>query len=419
MHYIRFLKPPRLLPASKTSASSVLTIATKITITTDLGEAFLLTPLTIVVEIEIDGVVVPFGKGRKGQREFLWKGNEGMRSLEMEIPLNGIRGIDLSRDSGKLRVFIHPVGEDVRGESFGAVLRGSAEGRKGVVIGVRGMDLDMHKLMRGEAAGGGMGMAERRFGVAGREIRIWEETGESIARHICMFSLRCDLVCVANDILGIGDAGLILSAYLTTLSPLSPSPSSPSHPALPSLPILASTLAMQNLHILELGAGCGIVGITLSAFFSAHISQCLLTDLPEASDILEHNLHLAHLPILSHQVLDWSLPLLPPQVGAGKRWDLVCVADCTYNPDVVPDLVGTLGRLRDSEEMGKGNGKGEGNGMGRGEVKVLLAMKVRHESEMVFFELMEKEGFEILERGRIPLTVLGGEGEEIEIFVFG
>jgi len=95
------------------------------------------------------------------------------------------------------------------------------------------------------------------------------------------------------------------------------------------------------------------------------------------------------------------------------------VADCTYNPDVVPDLVGTLGRLRDSEEMGKGNGKGEGNGMGRGEVKVLLAMKVRHESEMVFFELMEKEGFEILERGRIPLTVLGGEGEEIEIFVFG
>ena len=79
------------------------------------------------------------------------------------------------------------------------------------------------------------------------------------------------------------------------------------------------------------------------------------------------------------------------------------VADCTYNPDVVPDLVQTLKRL------------GEGNG----EMVVLLAMKVRHDSEMVFFELMGEGGFVVAEKCALPLPVLGGEDEEIEVFVFG
>lgn len=50
---------------------------------------------------------------------------------------------------------------------------------------------------------------------------------------------------------------------------------------------------------------------------------------------------------------------------------------------------------------------------------VLLAMKVRHESEMVFFELMEEGGFVVREKCSLPLPVLGGEAEEIEVFVFG
>jgi len=70
---------------------------------------------------------------------------------------------------------------------------------------------------------------------------------------------------------------------------------------------------------------------------------------------------------------------------------------------VVPDLVKTLG------EVARGNGK----------VYVLLAMKVRHESEMVFFDLMKEKGFEVREKCALPMPVLGGEGEEIEVFVFG
>ena len=79
------------------------------------------------------------------------------------------------------------------------------------------------------------------------------------------------------------------------------------------------------------------------------------------------------------------------------------VADCTYNPDVVPDLVQTL------KSVSEGNKA----------VMVLLVMKVRHESEMVFFALMEKGGFMVREKCKIPLSVLGGEDEEIEFFVFG
>jgi hypothetical protein len=78
------------------------------------------------------------------------------------------------------------------------------------------------------------------------------------------------------------------------------------------------------------------------------------------------------------------------------------VADCTYNPDVVPDLVKTLRAVAE----------------GNKEVVVLLAMKVRHESELVFFDLMTEAGFGVVEKCGVPVPVVGGEGERIEIFVF-
>lgn len=90
---------------------------------------------------------------------------------------------------------------------------------------------------------------------------------------------------------------------------------------------------------------------------------------------------------------------------------MVLVADCTYNPDVVPALVETLSNVS----------KGTMNGTGQREREtiVLLAMKVRHESEIVFFDLMTTKGFAVLEKCTLPLPVLGGVGdEEIEVFVF-
>jgi predicted nicotinamide N-methyase len=196
------------------------------------------------------------------------------------------------------------------------------------------------------------------------------------------------------------DAGLVLSSYIASLLNLKTS-------SLPRLPILETSILSRGLNILELGAGCGIVGITLLHTLPPP-TQILLTDLPEATEILTHNLSpsiLEQSPSnsskISHQVLDWSLAL-PPNV-ATTAWDLVFVADCTYNPDVVPDLVATLGRVAD----------------GNREVKVVVAMKVRHESEMVFFDLMKEKGFGVSEKTVLPLPVLGGEEEEIQVFVFG
>ena len=157
-------------------------------------------------------------------------------------------------------------------------------------------------------------------------------------------------------------------------------------------------MAQENLNILELGAGCGIVGIALSAVLRN--PQILLTDLPEAVEILTHNLALLPSSKPIHQVLDWS-ESLPVNVQSTK-WDVAVVADCTYNPDVVPDLVTTLGRVAE----------------GNPELMVLLAMKVRHESEMVFFELMDKYKWVVDEKAAIPLPVLDGEDQQIEIYLF-
>lgn len=172
------------------------------------------------------------------------------------------------------------------------------------------------------------------------------------------------------------------------------------------LPLLQQRLQLPNLKVLELGAGCGIVGLTLASHHSS-ISKLVMTDLPEAMEILTHNLSLLPItkpkskPKVTQQVLDWSLPL-PPNVRT-TAWDIVLVADCTYNPDVVPDLVRTL------RAVVEGNREG----------LVALAMKVRHESEMVFFRLMEESRFVVRERCKLALPVLGGEGEEVEIHVFG
>ena len=191
---------------------------------------------------------------------------------------------------------------------------------------------------------------------------------------------------------------MILSSFIACISA--------ENSDLPYLPKLQKTLLEgENLQILELGAGCGIVGITLRTYFPT--ARLILTDLVEASSILDTNIKnippndpLPNPESLMHQVLDWSAPL-PPEIKA-VSWDLVIVADCTYNPDVVPDLVSTLGRIAEQSEK----------------VEIVVAMKVRHDSEAVFFDLMAKEGFDVKEKAAIPLPVLEMEDEEIEIYVF-
>ncbi|KAB8302305.1 hypothetical protein EYC80_005741 [Monilinia laxa] len=283
--------------------------------------------------IEVDGAPIAAGK------EYVWKGTNGMRSLEIQIPVR------IPREEGRwMTMVVSPVEKVYEVDSFEVIL-GKSNGTKGGIATVRSRGIDLKtRETRSE------GLAERVFHTGfekGEEIRIWEETGESIARHIW-------------------DAGLVLSSYLSSLQN-----SSTSVGSLSTLEKFLDT--QQDLNILELGAGCGIVGITLATLFFDKINKILLTDLPEASEILEKNVTTmasksdASLCSCSHQVLDWFEAL--PEGVRGERWELVVVADCTYNPDVVPDLVLTLTRVRE-ENQG---------------VLVLLAMKVRHDSEIIFF----------------------------------
>jgi len=158
--------------------------------------------------------------------------------------------------------------------------------------------------------------------------------------------------------------------------------------------------------VLELGAGCGIVGITVAKRFPK--ANVLLTDLPDAEDIARHNIsanvtQFKNQPSpanIEYQNLDWEEPL-PNNICNGDL-DVVLVADCTYNPDVVPHLVKTLA------DIVKHNL----------EVVILLAMKVRHNSEMVFFDLMEEKHMIVLDKLVLPLPLLGQEAEEIEVYLF-
>ncbi|KIN02160.1 hypothetical protein OIDMADRAFT_41331 [Oidiodendron maius Zn] len=365
MHYIRFLKLPRLL----STPSPVL--SAKITVTTDLGESFLFTDLTLVVELESQSGAKILGP-RNG-KEYLWKGSDGMRSLEVSFP------VPSSKKSEAMRMLIRPKENKHNVKHFNNMLVGTkvTTENDGRVVAVRSMDIDVSKA----GLKGISGMARRVFFSNEKIISICEETGESIARHIW-------------------DAGLMLSSYLAITSPINTSPDL-GH-ALPQLPVLKHKLSLSNLNVLELGTGCGIVGITLSIFYP-NATQILLTDLPEASEIITHNLSLlssSRGASVTHEVLDWSSPL-PPRVG-NINWDIVLVADCTYNPDVVPDLVSTL------RSVARG---------GKKDVLVLLAMKIRHEDEMVCFDLLEQSGFMVKEKAVLPLLMLAGEPEQIEIFV--
>lgn len=145
-----------------------------------------------------------------------------------------------------------------------------------------------------------------------------------------------------------------------------------------TLPVLSEILQNPRdkpLQVLELGSGCGIVGIALAEL----LPQCsvMLTDLPEVEDIVMQNIAAAR-PAQSskieYQNLDWDEPL--PENLCHEPIDLILVSDCTYNADSLPALVSVLDRLVQSSPS----------------ALILVALKRRHESEAIFFGLMQSAG---------------------------
>ncbi|KAF2134340.1 S-adenosyl-L-methionine-dependent methyltransferase [Dothidotthia symphoricarpi CBS 119687] len=337
MRYIRFLKTPRIVVEKGTSRRQIHCL---ITITSDLGDSFL--PYDVELSAELLS-------SQNEEQTIVWKTvqwTSGMRSLAITLPLP-------KSSPPSLRV---KVGTDAKSthDEYSAL---SGEHTRGIVSAWSAPFSLSTPAMK---------LAERRFTLpSNQKLHIWEETGESIARHIW-------------------DAGITLSCHIYDIASLLPPPRTP------------------PLHILELGTGCGTVGISLAQLLpNAHI---LLTDLPEATDIVSRNIRAAkpaNGSSLTFATLDWDADLpryLPPSI------DLVLAADCTYNPDSSPALVRTLGRLAEASTR----------------VVVAVAMKMRHSSEEVFFKLMEQAGFEevrVLEY-KLPGDVETGE-EVVYLHVYG
>lgn len=115
-----------------------------------------------------------------------------MRSLDVQIPL---RMVPATRDMVRVVVYADDgASEDypkICSDDFSAVLPGWRFRNEALeqenedearVIGVTCMPFSLTTRETKPS-----GLAERSFAAGrGRTIRIWEETGESIARHICM-----------------------------------------------------------------------------------------------------------------------------------------------------------------------------------------------------------------------------------------
>lgn len=167
MRYIRFLKPPRITLEKNTSRPQLHCL---ITITSDLGDSFLLHDLALSAELldaETEEIIV--------WKTVQWTGG---RSLPITFPLSKSR----SDRPVKVRIGVEPkaqfddfsklLDEDSRGtvSAWSAALVPSASGNETVKL------------------------VGRRFEICdGVQVNVWEETGESIARHLWYLFLCCEM----------------------------------------------------------------------------------------------------------------------------------------------------------------------------------------------------------------------------------
>ena len=177
----------------------------------------------------------------------------------------------------------------------------------------------------------------------------------------------------------IRDAGIMLAAYLSHVV-LQPMPASS----------LAKALVQSKAHtprIIELGSGCGIVGLEVAHLCPS--SDVLLTDLPEAMEVLDYNVSnaksITRTGDVTTTVLNWNRAL--PADVSGNHFDVVLVSDCTYNSDSIPALVNVLVALVKKSPT----------------ALVVVSMKIRHESEGIFFDLILNAGFTEMDRTAILL----------------
>lgn len=210
-------------------------------------------------------------------------------------------------------------------------------------------------------------LVERRFvSSANRTVSLLEEAGDSIARHLW-------------------DGSQALAQYIDqTIAMQTPS-------KLPLLEYALVSATYRRLNVLELGCGCGTVGISLAQA----VPDCdvLLTDLPEVEELVHANIARMN-PAISSKVtfapLDWEQDL-PPRLQ-NRTNDLIIVSECTYNTDTLQPLVSTLLALTVRSPK----------------AVIIISTKTRHESEAAFFDMMRNAG--LIEDGSLRFALPGSPG---------
>lgn len=160
----------------------------------------------------------------------------------------------------------------------------------------------------------------------------------------------------------------------------------------------------KPLQAIELGSGCGVVGIALAQMLES--CSVTLTDLAEVDEITARNLRLAPatagISRTRFRVLDWDEEVVDTDVLQPGLLDLVLVSDCTYNADSLPALVNVLWRLVESSPK----------------ALVLVSLKRRHDTEAVFFDLMKQADFVQSEESVYWLPAAYSERDRVEIYGF-
>ncbi|KAL8635741.1 MAG: hypothetical protein Q9228_006800 [Teloschistes exilis] len=347
VHYIRFLKPPRLSVNPKLSWRPSLT--TLITITTDLGDVFYPGDAEVHVALAEADNVTSLGT-------VCWK--SGMRCLRIEIQV-------------ALHAVKYPAGFFFT--SCGSLHMDSLQlGQLPDIVSAWTEDFHAEDGMKLDSS-----VTIRCFSIPnGQVLKIYEENGDSIARHVW-------------------DAGIGLAAWLVNNSG--------------SLQPLGS----EALHVLELGAGCGLVGLVFGSIISG--SRLLLTDIDD--DALKFaGINALKCPRAQDSIrelrpLDWKDP---QSFTLDGTLDFIVASDCIYNSDSIPPLVYTIIELERRVMKLRKGAPGP---------KVMISTKVRHWSESMFFKLLEEYGFEQEEHTSIPMPdqyrqSTGEELETVDVYIF-
>ncbi|KAF9244653.1 putative methyltransferase-domain-containing protein [Melanogaster broomeanus] len=173
-----------------------------------------------------------------------------------------------------------------------------------------------------------------------------------------------------------------------------------------------SLFSRDNRNIVELGAGTGVVAITLGILrskldISGQTGHIVTTDLPSAIPILESNIassraFTSRIPPEA-AVLDWESKELTSQVQLDTGLDAIIMADVTYNTSSFPALIGTLSRLIEFSKS-KRNGR---------QPMILLGYKERHVDERSLWERVKEINVHFEKVGEAK----GAGGNPVEVWV--